>query len=164
MRPGDHPDFFRLSPPPGRSRESTIRLDAHGRFFHDGEPVVHPGMARAFASWIARHPDDGRYILTNGWDWSYFTVEDVPFFVEAVRDDAGRPVLVLSDGTEEALDPVSLHTAGDGALSLGVKQGAFAARFRRTAQLELARWLEEDPDGTPVLAILGARYRLGTSA
>ena len=24
MRPGDHPEFFRLPPPEGRSRESTV--------------------------------------------------------------------------------------------------------------------------------------------
>jgi hypothetical protein len=162
-RPGDHPDFFRLPPPPGRSRESTIRLDAQGRFFHDNEAVTHPGMARAFATWIARHPDDGRYILNNGWDWSYFTVEDVPFFVEHVR--AGEvPTLVLSDGTEEPLDASSVRTADDGSLYLGVKRGEFDARFRPSAQLELGPWLDEDADGTPVLVILGARYRVKTTA
>lgn len=118
-------------------------------------------MARAFATWIGRHPDDGRYILNNGWDWSYFSVDDVPYFVEAVHEAAGRPVLVLSDGTEEPLDAGSLETgAGAAALYVRVKHGQFAARFRRTAQLDLGPWLEEDPDGTPVLAILGARYRV----
>ena len=67
--------------PEGRSRESTIRLDADGRFFHEGERVEHPGLEAAMHTWIARHPDDGRYILTNGYDWTYFTVDDVPFFV-----------------------------------------------------------------------------------
>src|SRR6185369_4619763 len=117
-RPGDHPDFFRLPPPPGRSRESTIRLDALGRFIHDGHLVEHPGMRRAFASWIARHPDDGRFILSNGYDWTYFTVEDVPFFVETVRSVGGAPVLVLSDGSEEPLDPKTLTTGDAGALYL----------------------------------------------
>jgi hypothetical protein len=26
-------------------------------------------------SWIARHPHDGRLILTNGYDWCYFQAE-----------------------------------------------------------------------------------------
>ena len=90
MRPGDHPEFFRFPAPEGRSRESSIVLDAQGRFHHDGELVEHPGMARAFASWIDRHPDDGRFILNNGYDWSYFRVEDVPFFVLGVREQAGQ--------------------------------------------------------------------------
>src|SRR5580700_1822488 len=65
MRPADHPDFFRIAPPEGRSRESTIRLDAEGRFFHEGARVEHPRLEAAMHTWIARHPDDGRFILTN---------------------------------------------------------------------------------------------------
>ena len=65
-KPGDHPEFFRFPAPEGRSRESTIRLDGEGRFFHDDEPVAHPKLAAALHTWIARHPDDGRYILTAG--------------------------------------------------------------------------------------------------
>ena len=108
QKPGDHPEFFRLPPPPGRSRESTIVLSKEGRFFHEGAPVEHPGMQRAFASWLTRHPDDGRYILSNGYDWSYLTVEGASRFVHAVRDAAGRPLLELLDGTELPLDPASL--------------------------------------------------------
>ena len=70
MKPGDHPEFFRFPAPEGRSRESTIRLDAEGRFHHEGNVVEHPKLAEAFHTWIARHPDDGRYILTNGYDWT----------------------------------------------------------------------------------------------
>jgi uncharacterized protein len=84
MLPIDHPDFFRRAPPPGQSRESTIMLDGEGRFWHAGELVRHPGMQEAFASWISRHPDDGRHILCNGYDWSYFDVQDVPFFVRGL--------------------------------------------------------------------------------
>ena len=157
-RPADHPDFFRLPPPPGRSRESSIRLDAEGRFFHDKEAFQHPGMARAFATWIARHPDDGRYILNNGYDWSYFEVEDVPFFVERVLPSAAGPVLVLSDGSQEPLDPETLATGEGDRLYVKVKQRAFEARFRQAAQIALAPWLEEEPDGSPALVILGVRY------
>ncbi len=107
MRPGDHPEFFRFPAPEGRSRESTIVLDAEGRFFHHGELVEHPGMARAFASWIDVHPDDGRFILNNGYDWSYFRVEDVPFFVLGLRQQDAELRLLLSDGSESPLEPGS---------------------------------------------------------
>jgi hypothetical protein len=159
MRPGDHPDFFRLPAPEGRSRESSIRLDRDGRFFHDGELVTHRGMARAFASWIARHPDDGRFILTNGYDWTYFTVEGTPYFVEGVRAGTDGPVLVLFDGTEEPLDPKTLVLDADGVFSTRVKAG-FAARFLRNAQLELAPWLVEESDGSVVLSTPGSRRPL----
>ncbi|HEX5097966.1 MAG TPA: hypothetical protein VFV94_00630 [Polyangiaceae bacterium] len=159
-RPGDHPDFFRLPPPPGRSRESTIRLDARGQFLHDGNPVEHAAMARAFASWIARHPDDGRYVLTNGYDWTYFEVEDAPFFVDAVKSIEDRPWLVLFDGSEEPLDPATLTCDARGALSSRVKDAGFVARFRPNAQLGLAPWLAEDDDGALSLVISGVRYPL----
>jgi uncharacterized protein len=160
MRPSDYPDFFRLPAPEGRSRESTIRLDREGRFLHDGELVTHRGMARAFASWIARHPDDGRFILTNGWDWTYFTVEGAPFFVEGVREGPDGPVLVLFDGSEEPLEPAALRLGDDGVFSTRVKGGAFDARFLRNAQLELAPWLEEDRDGSIVVVTGTGRARV----
>ena len=104
-------------------------------------------MARAFASWIARHPDDGRFILTNQFDWTYFTVEDVPFFVRGLKDISGAPLLVLSDGSEERLAPHTLESDARHALYCRVKQGQFEARFTPEAQTLLAPWLVERQDG-----------------
>ena len=142
MKPGDHPEFFRLPPPEGRSRESTIVLSSEGRFFHDGAAVEHPGMQRAFASWLARHPDDGRYILSNGYDWTYLTVEGAARFVQAVREEAGRPLLVLLDGGELPLDPTALRVDASGRFSVVLAEGEPAC-FTARAQLELSPWLVE---------------------
>jgi hypothetical protein len=146
MKPGDHPDFFRLPAPEGRSRESTIRLDGHGRFWHEGAPVEHAGLAAALHGWIGRHPDDGRYILTNGYDWTYFTVDDAPYMVRTLRVEPGRIVLVLSDGTEEAWQPESSRVGEDGALYAAVKRsapgGPYEAKFSRHAQSALGPVLE----------------------
>lgn len=147
MKPGDHPDFFRLPPPPGQSRESGIVLDANGHFWHKGEPVEHAGMARAFASWVCRHPDDGRFILSNGYDWSYLTVQDAPFFVSTVKVDRAIPLLVLASGEEEPLDPTTLLIGRGDALYARVKQGAFLAKLTPAAQLTLAPILVDLPDG-----------------
>ncbi len=148
MKPGDHPEFFRFPAPEGRSRESTIRLDAEGTFFHEGVAVEHPRLAAAMHSWISRHPDDGRYILTNGYDWTYFTVEDAPFFVRSLREEGGRVLLVLSDGTEEAWEPSSTRVGPSGALYARVKAeargGPFEAKFTRHAQTQLAPMLVEE--------------------
>jgi hypothetical protein len=142
MKPSDHPEFFRLPPPEGRSRESSIVLTKDGRFFHEGEPVVHPGMHQAFASWLQRHPDDGRYILNNGYDWSYLTVEGASRFVRAVRSAEGRPVLVLLDGLEARLDPRAVRADAEGKLSVSLPAGEPAA-FTAAAQLQLSPWLSE---------------------
>ncbi len=146
MKPSDHPEFFRLPPPEGRSRESSIVLHEDGRFFHEGEPVVHPGMRQAFASWLQRHPDDGRYILSNGYDWTYLTVEGPARFVRAVRRVDERPLLVLLDGLEARLDPHALRADSRGKLSVALPSGEPAA-FTPAAQLQLSPWLAER-DGT----------------
>ncbi len=163
MKPGDHPEFFRFPAPEGRSRESTIVLRADGVFLHDGDVVRHPKLAEAMHRWISRHPDDGRYILTNGYDWTYFTVEDAPYTVVAVKDEAGSPVLRLSDGSEEPLDPEGVLVGPDDSLYARVKasspHGPFEARFSRYAQAAgLAPFLSE-PAANPgrVELVVGGR-------
>jgi len=156
VKPGDHPEFYRLPPPEGRSRESSIHLDREGRFFHDGELVRHAGMARAFASWIARHPDDGRFILQNGYDWTYFSVEDTPYFVEAARAADGGIALELSDGSVEPLEPNALELDESGQLLARVKAGMFQARFKRAAQLAMGEFLSLDA-GQWFLSTAGGR-------
>jgi uncharacterized protein len=153
VKPGDHPDFYRLAPPPGASRESTLVLDRQGRFWHDGEPVDHPALAAALRSWIGVHPDDGRLILTNGYDWCYFRCEDAPFVVDALHVEGveadGAVTLRLFDGSEEPLDPGTLSVGADGVVYARVAGAAdrpgsagarvrFDARFSRHAQTQLA--------------------------
>jgi hypothetical protein len=158
MKPSDHPDFFRFPAPEGRSRESTIVLDREGRFWHEGALVEHPKLAAAMHTWIGRHPDDGRYILTNGYDWTYFTVEDAPYFVNAVRIETAREGpraseiaavrLVLSDATEEEWRPAETRIGDGGALYTRVHfsspGGPFDARFTRHAQASLAPVLVDE--------------------
>lgn len=151
MKPGEHPEFFRFPAPEGRSRESKIRLDGEGKFFDDGGYVEHAKLQQALHTWIGRHPDDGRYILTNGYDWTYFTVDDVPFFVRAIRDVDGDAMLVLSDETEEPLDPATVTMGPHGDLYLEVKHpspdkaksGPFRAKLTRHAQTQLGPFLDE---------------------
>ncbi len=161
MKPGDHPEFFRWPAPEGRSRESSIRLDGQGRFWHDEELVTHPKMAQAFASWIAKHPDDGRFILTNGYDWTYFQVDDVPFFVRGVRVEPDRVRVVLSDESEEDLDPSTLVLGENGALYVRVKAGAFEARFTPEAQTLLSPVLVADETGAVAVELAARRYVVG---
>ncbi len=167
MKPEDHPDFLRFPAPEGRSRESTIRLDANGSFWHGGAVVEHPRLALAMHTWIRRHPDDGRFILSNGYDWTYFTVDDAPFTVRTLRADGDRLVLGLSDATEEAWNPRETRTGADGALYARVKRGQegamgapLEAKFTRHAQAALAPYLTE-VDGKPCVQVGGAMSPVG---
>ena len=163
MKPGEHPEFFRFPAPEGRSRESTIRLDGEGRFFHDEAPVEHPKLRDALHTWIARHPDDGRYILTNGYDWTYFVVEDVPYFVRSLRAQDGDAILVLSDATEEPLDPSTVRANERGELYLKVKAGAkggpFDAKMTRFAQGQLGPFLEASEAAAGSVSLVTKRGR-----
>jgi hypothetical protein len=164
VKPGDHPEFFRFPAPEGRSRESAIRLDGEGRFWHEGNLVEHPKLAQGLHVWISRHPDDRRYVLTNGYDWTYFTVDDVPYFVRSVRIDERGVTLLLSDGSEEIWDPSASRVGAGDALYTTVKArhalGPFEAKFTRFAQSQLAPVLSETPTG--VGAMVGGRVvRIG---
>jgi hypothetical protein len=168
MKPGDHPEFFRFPAPEGRSRESTIRLDAEGRFWHEGRRVDHAGLESAFHSWIARHPDDGRYILTNGYDWTYFTVDDAPYLVRSLRVEPDRIVVQLSDATAEDWVPETTRQGPDGALYASVKRGArggpFEAKFTRHAQSSLADVLVGGEGGRePAVEIGGKIHTIGAN-
>jgi hypothetical protein len=156
VKPGDHPDFFRFAPPPGTSRESTIVLDRRGELWHEGERIERGPLSRALHRWIAVHPDDGRFILTNGYDWCYFTVEDTPYFVEAISSD-DAPILTLSDQSTEPLDPDDVYADDEGALYTRVKGRRHWARFGRHAEAELARLLAEDE---PPRILSGGREHL----
>ncbi len=141
QKPSDHPEYFRLPLPEGRSRESTIVLNSDGRFVHEGEPVVHPGMRRAFASWLSRHR-------------TYLTVEGASAFVENVRAAPdGSPELVLFDGTVAALAPAQVWVDENERLHAHLSGGK-EADFMPAAQLALAPWLEER-SGVPGLEIAG---------
>lgn len=161
MKPGDHPEFFRFAPPPGTSRESTIRLARDGMFFHDGDPVEHRALAKALASWVARHPDDGRFILTNGYDWTYFLVEDAPFHVDSLDAASDPPRLTLADDSVEPFDPSTACVGEDGVVYCRVREGAFEARFSRHAQTQLAPLLvESGEDPLPKLRTGGRDFPL----
>lgn len=154
MKPADHPEFFRFPAPLGRSRESSIRLDGRGEFWHDGQRVLRKEMSDAFARWLSRHPDDGRFILVNGYDWTYLAVDDVPYFVRSVRSGSAGPELVLSDGSVEPLMGEVLEVDETGALYVRVKDSREEAKFTPAAQRELEPFVVE---AEGLVQVLGAR-------
>lgn len=122
--------------------DSGIRLDAEGRFWHDGELIENANVARAFHRGLERAPD-GRYLVRFGWDWAYVRVDEAPYQVLGLARDGASVQLRLDDETEEPLDPRSLFVSGAGVLYAKVKSGQGEARFSRAAQGQLANLLEE---------------------
>lgn len=143
------------------TRETTIRRDAHGRWFHDGEPVENDSVRRAFDRWIDR-AEDGRYCLKNDVNWAYIEIEGPPLFVNAAEiDGEGHIWMLLSDEQRTRLDPSTLHTDDEGVLLCFVRDGTFEAKFTNAATFALSDILGEDDEGL-FLEIAGERVRVGS--
>jgi tRNA threonylcarbamoyladenosine biosynthesis protein TsaB len=136
-----------------RLRQSGLRLDREGRWWHEGSIIEHPRIARMLHLWLDRR-DDGRYVLRfderDETLFAYVEVEDAPYVVRTVELDKGAAGHVevhlrLSDESVEELDYGSLAVGEDNALYCRVKQGRFDARFSRQAYYLIGELVEEDP-------------------
>jgi hypothetical protein len=133
-------------------RRSGIRVDREGDFIHEGAPVLHLGLRSALFRWLDRLPD-GRYILRlDERRFAYLDVDDTPLVVRALRVDADRVWLQLSDGAEEALDPTTLTLDSQGILRCWVRGGRIEARLATSAAAALAERISETAQG-PALAL-----------
>jgi len=142
----------------GLSRETTIRRDAQGRWFHDGQALEHVGLTRAFDRWVERAAD-GRYCLKNDINWAYITLEGAPYFVRSLQiSPAGQVTLVLSNDAAEPLRPETLRIGEDGAIYCDVGEGRLPARFDRHAATQLEPLVGEDERGVYV-EVAGHRVR-----
>jgi hypothetical protein len=142
---------------------SGLSIDAEGRFLHRGEPITHARTLEVLWGSLSRTAD-GRYEVAIGRERAYVTLEAAPYAVRGVLEVPGSaPLLLLSDGSREPLDPASLALGEDGVLRCTVK-GGHAARFTRPAQVILGLALEEQPPGSGryELEIAGARHPIRT--
>jgi hypothetical protein len=131
-------------------RQSGLRLDGEGRWWHEGQPVLHAGLARALHRWLDQLPD-GRFVVRlDAERYAVVEVEDAPYqvlTVEIERGKAGARVhLHLSDGTEEELRYDSLRVGAGNALYCRVKD-RFAARLSRSSVHLLGELIEEHEAG-----------------
>jgi hypothetical protein len=130
-------------------RQSGVRLDADGHFWHEGGQVTHHGLKAAFWRWLDRNPD-GRYVLRlDDKRFVYLDVDDAPYAVTSVRFEGPRIWVHLSDDSEEELAYDTLQLLGGHAYAK-VKTGRFDARFTSRAWGALGERIEER-DGAPVL-------------
>lgn len=127
-------------------RQSGLRLDGEGRWWHQGEPVLHSRLARALSSWLDRK-EDGRYILRlDEQRYAHVEVEDAPFQVLTLESRGEAIWITLSDGSEEELAYGTLSEGASGALYCQVK-GRLDARLSRQAQQLIAPYVEQAAEG-----------------
>ena len=146
-------------PPPLRPFGLVLHHD--GTWSHEGHPITHARLREHFDRSVAFLPDEGeagKYVVTLRHFRGEIEVEEAAFFVRGFEPEAG--VLLLSDRSEEVLDPATLTLSPrDGALLCRVKHdvapGGVLARFDHAAQAELLLAVEER-EGRPGLRVTGA--------
>ena len=137
---------------------SEIRLDAEGRFLHEGEEVRHPGLRAALWRWLAQDPD-GRWVLRLDDRRAVgLEVEDAPHCVRSLRWDGEGAMLRLADDSEELLDPATVHLEARGTYCR-VKGGRALARLSSAAWATLSDRIVEE-GGTAWLVAGGGRHPL----
>ena len=133
-------------------RQSGIRLDAEGRFWHEGEEVLHEGLRAAFWRWLDRNPD-GRHVLRlDERRFVYLEVDDAPYLVRSLRWEGPRAWILLSDGSESALDCATLRLGPTGIAYAIVKRGltgrlsssAWSALSERMTSRDGGIWLNAE--------------------
>jgi hypothetical protein len=142
-----------VSPAPGRAPPLApfgLVLHHDGRWSHEGQPLLHARLRAAFDRAVRFLPEEGCFVVQLGRFRGQIEVEEAAFFVREVDLASGR--VRLSDGSSEALDPVSLRLSPiDGALLCSVKRalapGGLLARFLPPAHAELLQAVEETPHG-----------------
>jgi hypothetical protein len=98
-------------------REIGLRIDAEGRWFHEGGLINRPRMVKLFAALLRKDPQG--YVLVTPAEKVAVEVEDAPFVVRDMRVEAGPQgqVFVLRTNLDEEVavgpgHPLRFEAAG----------------------------------------------------
>lgn len=130
----------------GKLPPCQIQVDADGKMWHDGAPMIHPKIVALIYDSV--HLDeDGVYFLEVDGKRCQLEVADTFHVVNGVSLQGGTAMLTLNDGRSEPLDPATLAVGRDDVLYCRVKGGGFPARFSRAAYYQLAERIVEQAGG-----------------
>ncbi len=130
-------------------RGVDLRLDAEGRWLHEGEPFEHPRLIAFFDQGIDLHPETGEPILRVGDKWCYISAEDVPFLVRKLRETPEGLEATLNTGERVLVPEAGFESTGE---RVYLQLGRRRARLDRLTQASLVAWLEEGSAGLEVHA------------
>jgi hypothetical protein len=86
-----------------RLRQSGIRLDREGRFWHEGTQVTHERFQQTLLRWLDVLPDGRPILRLDATRYAYVEVDDALLLVLSARWQGDRALLTLNDDTEEEL-------------------------------------------------------------
>ncbi len=128
------------------SRESGLRLDKNGIWYHESTPVTHRRLARALFRWLDREPGCDRFVLRPTPDfWAWVDVEDAPYQASLTEiTESGELRLLLSGDLEDLFRGPSIFVDESNAWYIPVRGGRFEARLSRGAMSALAEHMQPD--------------------
>ncbi|MBK9036503.1 MAG: hypothetical protein IPL61_35525 [Myxococcales bacterium] len=116
-----------------RMRTIGLRIDRHGRLWHQADEVTHAGLKRAILRWLDVRADGRPIVRLDDVRYAYVDVDDTPLRVTAVRWDGDVPIALLDDGTSAPLALPTLAVDPDDRLRCRVRDGRLAARLTSAA-------------------------------
>ena len=131
-----------------------IRIDKDGVWFYQGAEMFRRDIVNFFYENLQQDAT-GRYVIQlpgEDGDHCFVDVEDTAFVVKSVhgqdnsQEAAERLEIFLSDEKMETLDPRTLRIGPDNVVYCTVRNGAFDARFSRSAYYQLAEHIEHDDE------------------
>ncbi len=138
----------------------VIRLTRDGVFLSNGEEITHERTVAAYHRFLG-HDQEG-YFIQIGRDFKRIEVEGCAYFVSGIqfegKDTDEKVILTLLGGSQETLDPTTLHYEND-RLTCRIKDGAKTAQFLRMPHTELILRTLEEGDGY-ILNLGGMKYPL----
>ena len=150
-----------MATPPSEWKLPRLRIDENGDWYDDDVQVTHAGILANLRSNL-RHDAAGHFIQTRV--RIPVEVADAPWVVVRVERRADALHALLNDGSEEPIDPATLHIGDRDVPYCAVKGGAFRARLSRAAAFQLLALVERDAGGVETLRVGGRRFPLRPGA
>ncbi len=145
-------------------RSVDLRIDAEGRWYHEGRPFTHPRLIALFDAGLDVHPETGEAIVRLDDRWCYVRSDGTPFVVRHLRLDGGSLWAELNNG-ERHIVPQDALALGEGGVVYADVAPRRRARLGRSAQGGLADWLREGADGALWLEpVAGRRWPIRASS
>lgn len=147
----------------GGATLEEIRLDARGRWWHQGEPFVNERLARLFSQSLVQ-TEAGLWLLQIGGQSYPVEVEETGAFCERFDVGADRVTLRLTSGEEVAVGLAGWMTDGESRIGIRLSDGrdvrltgqAHQAALALAAEVE-GGWVISFPLGGAPLAAWPAR-------
>ena len=142
-------------------RQTGLRLDRNGQFWHEGAIVSHRGIRAALLRWLDTL-DDGRSVFRlDPKRYAYVDVEDAHLLATSALWQGNHLWLVLNDGSQEELDYGTLVVDDNDAMYCRVRGNRLRARLTPDASATVAERVSQEGKDF-VLHAAGRTFRVAS--